>query len=81
MSKGILGGLFDFNHDGEMSAFESAAEFGFLKSIIDEEEKQDKISELESEGLDMDDLSMMDYAERREAIEDAGLDPDDYDFD
>ena len=81
MSKGIFGGMFDFNNDGEMSAFESAAEFGFLKSIIDEEEKQDKISELEAEGLNMDDLSMMDYDERREAIEDAGLDPDDYDFD
>lgn len=29
----------------------------------------------------MDELSFMDEDERREAIEDAGLDPDDYDFD
>ena len=81
MSKGIFEGMFDFNNDGEMSAFESAAEFGFLQHIIDEEEKSDKISELEAEGLDMDDLSMMDYDERREAMEAVGLDPDDYDFD
>lgn len=32
-------------------------------------------------GLDKDDLELMDADERREALEDAGLDPDDYDFD
>jgi hypothetical protein len=31
-------------------------------------------------GLDPDELEMMDDDERREAIEDAGLDPDDFDF-
>lgn len=81
MSKGIFGGMFDFNNDGEMNFVERAAEFNFLQHIIDEEEKQDRISELEAEEFDIDDLSMMDYDERREAIEDAGLDPDDYDFD
>ena len=30
-------------------------------------------------GLDYDELEMMDPAERREVLEDAGLDPDDYD--
>lgn len=49
---GILGGIFDFDHNGEMDAFESAAECMFL----DEEE-------------------------RREALEEAGYDPDDFDFD
>ena len=49
---GILGGIFDFDRDGEMDAFESAAECMFL----DEEE-------------------------RREALEEAGYDPDDFDFD
>lgn len=38
-------------------------------------------SELEDVGLDEIDLELMDEKERREAIEDAGLDPDDYDFD
>ena len=31
-------------------------------------------------GLDPAELEFMDADERREAIEDAGLDPDDYDF-
>lgn len=49
---GILGGIFDFDNDGEMDAIESAAECMFL----DEEE-------------------------RREALEEAGYDSDDYDGD
>ncbi len=38
------------------------------------------MDEIESAGLDYDELSFMDEDERREALEDAGLDPDDYDF-
>ena len=36
---GIFGGLFDFNHDGKMNAFERAAEFAFLDEMMQEEEK------------------------------------------
>ena len=36
--------------------------------------------ELTSAGLDIDELELMDDDERREAIEDAGLDFDDFDF-
>lgn len=36
--------------------------------------------EIEDEGLDYDELEEMDEDERREALEEAGLDPDDYDF-
>ena len=32
-------------------------------------------------GLDVDELELMDPDDRAEALEDAGLDPDDYDFD
>lgn len=32
-------------------------------------------------GLDVTELECMEEDERREALEDAGLDPDDYDFD
>ena len=35
--------------------------------------------DLDSCGLDRDDLEMMDEEERRIALEDVGLDPDDYD--
>ena len=73
---GIFGGLFDFNHDGKMNAFERAAEFAFLDEMMQEEEK----TEFEMSGLDADELEFMDSDERREALEDAGLDPDDYDF-
>ena len=73
---GIFGGLFDFNHDGKMNAFERAAEFAFLDEMIQEEEK----TEFEMSGLDADELEFMDPDDRREALEDAGLDPDDYDF-
>ena len=37
------------------------------------------VDELEMTGLDIDELADMDEDERREALEDAGLDPDDYD--
>ncbi len=73
---GIFGGLFDFNNDGEMNAFERAAEFAFWDEMMNEEEK----TELELSGLDPDELEYMDSDERREVLEAAGLDPDDYDF-
>ena len=40
MSKGIFGGLFDFNHDGKMSSFEKAAELGFLHHIMEADKKE-----------------------------------------
>lgn len=46
----------------------------------DDLEKDDElIDELEMAGLDLDEIADMDADERREALEDAGLDPDDYD--
>lgn len=96
MTKGLFGNMFDFNRDGEMSIFERAAEFAFVSDLMEEEEKEtetaaeleesiaeyeEKVLELEMEGLDVFELEFMDEFERREAIERAGLDPDDYDFD
>ena len=73
---GLFGNLFDFNGDGKLDAFEEAAEFGAFMNMVDSCQKD----ELTSAGLDIDKLDLMDDDERREAIEDAGLDPDDYDF-
>lgn len=73
---GLFGDLFDFNHDGKMDAFEKAAEFGAFMQMIDSV----KNDELTAAGLDPQELSEMGYSERREALEDAGLDPDDYDL-
>lgn len=78
MGKGIFGGMFDFNGDGKMSAFELAAEFQFFHDVVMAEESDD---ELTAAGLDKDELRWMDADERREALEDAGLDPSDFDED
>ncbi len=72
--KGFFGDLFDFNHDGNLDGFERAADFAAFASMMDQE---DKVAEA---GLDLSDFEYMDEDERREALEDAGLDPDDYDF-
>ena len=49
---------------------------GVYKESEDEEDFDD---ELLLAGLDRDELEEMDEDERREALEDAGLDPDDWD--
>ena len=49
---GIFGNLFDFNNDGELDAFEKAAEFGAFMEMIDSEEEED---EDEDDFLDYDD--------------------------
>lgn len=81
MSKGIFGSMFDFNNDGELNFIERGAEFNFIQHLMEEEEKEECKSEIESEGLDFDELSSMDEYERAEVLEAAGLDPDDYEFD
>ena len=68
-------------------------ENGFIeeaKALIGEEEDEDdenilgldsyEISELEDAGIDIDEFEFMDDYERREALIEAGLDPDDYEF-
>ena len=45
-----------------------------------DDEVDDSDDELEMAGLDRSELEFMDEDERREALEDAGLDPDDFDF-
>ena len=71
----IFGNLFDFNRDGKLDPLEQGAEFGFFMQMMDAA-KQD---ELTSVGLNTQDLEQMGYSERREALENAGLNPDDYD--
>ena len=63
--KGIFGNMFDLNHDGNISLLESTMEFIFLNELLKD---------------DSEELEFMDPDERREVLEDAGLDPDEYDF-
>lgn len=74
--KGFFGGMFDFNNDGKLDSIERSADFGMFMNMIDSAQK----TELASTGLDMDELDLMDEDERISAIEDAGLDPNDFDF-
>ena len=50
--KGLFGSVFDFNHDGNMSTFQRAAELSFLHEMLGEDENGK--TELELSGLDPD---------------------------
>lgn len=73
---------FDFDGDGKLDGYEYAVMddvvFGHDEDSDDCDELDDDIT---AAGLDATELEYMDEDERREALEDAGLDPDDYDFD
>lgn len=83
----------DFNKDGEADATEefmgmemlcgSREEHEMLfgdAGDFDDDSSEDFDDELEMAGLDRDELEFMDEDERREALEEVGLDPDDYEF-
>ncbi|MCR5178936.1 MAG: uroporphyrin-III methyltransferase [Lachnospiraceae bacterium] len=85
---GSLDSIFDRDNDGELDFFESYEEQDFFDRMEkrgiyeendeDEEEKDSLDFELSLAGLDRDELEMMDDDERAEALEDAGIDPDDW---
>jgi hypothetical protein len=77
MHKGFFGSLFDFDGDGELNAAESTYDLMRFNELMND---ADKINELENAGTTYEDLWYMSDYERREKIEEAGLDPDDYDF-
>ena len=77
---GIFGKMFDYNRNGKLDAFERAMEMDFLSSLEHEEEDDEQLTELEMAGIDPGELEYMNESERREILEDEGLDPDDYDF-
>lgn len=78
--------MFDFNRDGEMDSWERAAQFQFMDELLKEEssasafDDNDETDIFGNAGLDYDELEMMDPDERREVLEAAGLNPNDYDF-
>lgn len=76
--EGLFGNSFDFNHDGKMSIFESAAGLSFFNEMLEEDDSSR--TELELSGLDPDELEFMDVDERRKVLLNAGLNPDEYDF-
>ena len=74
---------FDFDRDGSLDAGEALFAmntFGVMAESRSSEEEQ-SLYELAAAGVDVASFDFMDADERREAIEYAGLDPDDYSFD
>ena len=69
--------LFDMNRDGVLDPVEQGFQLDFLTRQMEEDNKSDE----DEEELDLDDLEFMDEDERREALEEAGYDPDDFDDD
>lgn len=74
--------MFDFNRDGKLDMSERAMQFDYIDREMssDSADDSDEDDELEMAGLDRLDLELMDEDERREVLEDAGLDSDDFDF-
>ncbi|MEZ3488218.1 MAG: hypothetical protein K1W22_16960 [Lachnospiraceae bacterium] len=72
--------MFDFNRDGQLDPFEQAMQFDFIEEGMKSESGNDEEEDdLFGSDLDFDELEDMDEDERREALEEAGYDPDDFD--
>ena len=85
---GPLDSLFDRNNDGELDFFERYEEQDFFdrmekRGIYEEhevDEDEDLLDiELHLAGLNRSELELMDDDERAEALEEADIDPDDWD--
>lgn len=74
MKWATIAGVMDecLKQDNDADTYDSDFSFG---GVTD-----DQSDELEMAGLDPFELEWMDEEKRREVMEDAGLDPDDYDF-
>ena len=71
---------FDLNGDGELDGFERAYREDFFDHYDDERFDREMNGDTDSDDdFDFGDLEDMDEDERREALEDAGYDPDDWD--
>ena len=77
-----IGGLFDVDGDGSLDADETAFGLMMMDDALTDESAEEEDSELElATGYSRDDLELMDAEERAEILEDAGFEPDDFDFD
>ena len=77
-----FGALFDVDGDGSLDAGETAFGLMMMDDVLTDEDAEEEDSELElATGYSRDDLELMDAEERAEILEDAGYEPDDFDFD
>jgi hypothetical protein len=77
---GLFGGPFDFNRDGKTDAFEMGLAFSAMEAASEEETAELEDERLNQTGFETSELELMDPQERREILEDSGLDPEDFDF-
>ena len=66
-----------YDEEREFDDYEWEIEQGFIEDP-NGSTKEVEEDELESYGVDRDDFDLMDENEKREALEEAGLDPDDF---
>ena len=78
--------LFDFNGDGEVDGFETYVGLQMMAgsrqeaiALTGDDTFYTGSDDIEEDDELVDELEYMDEDERRKALEDAGLDPDDYD--
>lgn len=72
MMKDVFGKMFDMDRDGELDPVEREMEYDFMYRPSERHNNSRSKSEL-------DDWDFMDSDERRDALEDLGLDSDDFD--
>ena len=72
--------LFDLNRDGVLDPAEKALQLDFISEQMESDSSKEDEDDFDPI-LDRDELELMDEDERREALEDAGYDPDDFDDD
>ena len=73
--KNSFDSMFDMNRDGVLDLAEQGFQLDFLTRQMKKDDRSD------DDELDLDELEYMDEDERREALEEAGYDPDDFDDD
>ena len=69
--------LFDFDRDGSLDITEQGLQYSFLERELEAERRSAEL-DLDTD-LDLDELEYMDEDERREALEEAGYDLDEFD--
>ncbi len=73
--------LFDFNRDGSLDPAEQGFQLDFIMEDIERDHEYDDEKSDDYSDLDWDELKDMNEDERREALEKAGYDPDDFEDD
>ena len=81
----LFGDKFDLNHDGRLSAAEHMMDFSVFNywATDDDDDFGDgnEVAEaLEDIGINLDEFESMSFKEQCEALEEAGLDPDEHRF-